>query len=129
MAINVRELPPAEFERLAEIEPFKTYGVPSSETTRCVVVEDNGVIVGYWPIWNAVHAEPLWLDEGYRNSPTIGRKMLEEAHVILKQHGVKSLFAVIGHKDILVNGPVAKKLGFERMSGDLYMMTIPPEEV
>jgi hypothetical protein len=79
----------------------------------------DGKIVAYWPIWVAVHAEPLWVAPEHR-SPQVIRGVIQALQQALAEEQVPSAFAIIGHADQAVSLPPALKLGFERVQGDLY---------
>lgn len=75
--MTTRELPPAEWERLAgtELGPMRLLLRP--ETTRVLVVEDeSGAIVGAWSLMCAWHVEGLWIDPAHQGKGSVGRRLL-----------------------------------------------------
>jgi hypothetical protein len=92
------------------------------------VVEVEGRITAYWPVWKAVHAEPLWVAEGCRHNTAVIRGILQGVETALRAMGDPVAFAVIGQEDLDTSGVYAKRLGFDRVPGDLYYVVIGPEE-
>ena len=86
-------------------------------------VEVDGRIVAYWPAWVAVHVEPLWVDPAYRG-PGIIRVLVETLFGHLREAGVDSAFAILGHADQGVTLHSAIRLGFQRVPGDLYVVDL-----
>lgn len=95
-----------------------------------VAVEaDDGRIVACWPIWVAVHLEPLWIAETQRGNPAVARSLVEGMRAQLQAEGITTAFAVIGYADVVTHAPMAGRLGFQRMPGDLFFLTLEePEE-
>lgn len=88
-----------------------------------VAVERNGQIVAYWPLWLAVHAEPLWTHPDARGAGTI-RCLVQTLRETLEAEGVPSAFAIIGYGDQAGSLPPALRLGFQRVLGDLYHLDL-----
>jgi GNAT superfamily N-acetyltransferase len=86
-------------------------------------VEVDGRVVAYWPVWLAVHAEPLWVDPAHRTPGTI-RVLVETLFQHLRDAGVGSAFVVLGHADQQVTLSAALRLGFQRVPGDLYVVDL-----
>lgn len=124
-----------------QIERIREAGGPLAEVPdlsnmqRALVaaVEVDGTIVAYWPVWRAVHAEPVWVAEAYRKSPVVIKALLAELEKALDEMGDPVAFAIIGETDILTSGRYAMRLGFERVPGDLFFLMrqpgVEPEKV
>jgi len=123
---TVRELPPEEWDRLLVFEPFNSKGLPSPERTRILVVENPArEIVGWWFLFAALHAEPLWLREDYRKAGTT-RRMIRGMQKLLVEVGAGSAFALIAENDLGHLPPIAARLGFERLPGALFWLHPTP---
>jgi len=87
-----------------------------------VVRADNGAIVAHWPIWVAIHLEPLWIDPEARKNPAVVRALVSAMQWQLVKERITTAFAVIGHADLVENLPLAARIGFERVPGDLFFV-------
>lgn len=123
-------LPPDQLERireaggpLAEADLSKLVG-----RAHVAVVEIDGRIVAYWPVWQAVHAEPLWVAEDYRKSPAVIRGILDQVEVAMDQFGDPLIFAIIEDGNELTSGAYAQRLGFEKVPGELWVLYRQGEE-
>ena len=70
----VRELPEAEWYRLANFEPFRSGGLPQPDHWRMIVAERGGAggpIVAFSGVWIGAHCEPTWIAEEYRYHPKL----------------------------------------------------------
>lgn len=65
----VSKLVGTELESVASILP---------DTTRVVVVEDDGAIVGCWAFFPVIHGEGLWIADSHRGRASVGRRLLTE---------------------------------------------------
>lgn len=92
-----------------------------------VAVEDTqaGLLVGYWPIWLAPHAEPLAIHPQYRTNPGVGKALVEGLVVALRTLEMKQVYALIHTNDAAVNQPMAERLGFTRAAGELFLWDLP----
>ena len=123
----VRLLPPEEFHRIASFPgPLHALqGVPDPEHTRVIVAEQGDQIVGYWVLFNAVHAEPLWLDPIVRHKPKIAQDLLAAVLSELQSAGAQSVFAIIGDPELDTIGPMAERVGLVPLPGTLYAGAVP----
>lgn len=119
MAATVRVLPPEEWDRLAAYEPFKSNGLPTIDHWRVIIVEDDGKIVGFCCLFNAVHWEPWWIAPLYRGKPGILRQLIEQSEAILTEAHVQTAFVTVGD-DLPENQDLVEHFGFERAPGALY---------
>ncbi len=124
---TVRLLTGEEYQRLLSFEPFQSGGLPSPEVSRILVAELDGAIVGFWGLFNAVHVEPLWIAEEHRKRPGLVRRLWSAVADQLRSVGVYTAFACIADRDAAQNVPLAMRLGFERVQGDLYVVRIQPQ--
>lgn len=92
------------------------------------VEDDSNSIVAYWPIWVAVHLEPLWVSPEARKNPAVIKALITTMQEQLKLHRITTAFAVIGHADLVQNLPLAARIGFERVPGDLFFVKAEEEE-
>jgi GNAT superfamily N-acetyltransferase len=113
--LTIRVLDPEEHEKLIGLGPFKDRG-PDPATSVVVVAEDDaGRVIGYWCAFNAVHLEPLWVDEPERGNG-VGMALWGGLREALQEHGVSNAFAMIADEDLVTHLPLAVgKLGFKRV--------------
>lgn len=124
---TVRLLPPEEYPRLL---PFPSFagGLPNPDTSRILVAELNGEIVGFWGLFAAVHAEPLWIHPDHRSRPGLIRRLWTALTNEMRETNTEIAFACIADTDAAKNVPLALRQGFERYAGDLYFVRVPPAE-
>lgn len=122
--VTIRELGTDDLVRLSAIPPFDTAGLPRLPNMRVVgaVREHDGMIVAYWMLFDAVHVEPLWIAADYQRKPALGRRLWEGVRKILCEVKVPRAFAMIHNDDAAMNMPMAMRLGFQRLPGDLYFL-------
>lgn len=120
---------------MEDVERIREAGGPLAEVdlshmhqALIAAVEVDGKLVAYWPVWRAVHAEPLWVTEEARKSPAVIRGILDQVEAAMTEMGDPLIFAVIGDQDILTSGRYAMRLGFERVPGDLFVLYRKPQE-
>lgn len=124
--IVVRELEPGEYNRIHEAGgPLAGYDLSAIDHMRIIAVEEAGQIIGYWAVAVLVHAEPLWLGERARGRPGVVRRLLNGLVALLQRLDCQVAFGVINDKDFDINLPMARRLGFERVPGDLYVIKVP----
>lgn len=122
-------LPMEEAERLREAGgPLAEADLSNMRAALLAVVEVDGKIVAYWPVWQAIHAEPLWVTEEQRHNPAVIRGILDQVEQAMIQANDPIIFAIIGEADLLTSGRYAKRLGFTRVPGDLYVLHRDTEE-
>ena len=84
-----------------------------------------GTLHGYWPIWQAVHVDGVWLDpalKGAPEGPAALRSLLDAAFATLQANGVSLAFAVLA--DDAESLAQAARLGFVRAPGNLYTLKV-----
>ena len=128
MTPTARLLPPDEWHRLAEFEPFKTHGLPTVEHWRVIVGEVDGEIVGFCCLFNAVHWEPWWIAPAYRKHPGLLRQMIDRTGDELRAAKVQNVFVCVGD-EIPDQQALVQRFGFEEAPGKLYILALPDEEV
>lgn len=133
MVIRGFQLPMDQIDRIKEAGgPLAEVDTSNMHKANIAAVEVDGTLVAYWPVWRAIHAEPLWVAEAYRNSPGVIRALLRELEKALDPLMAETeehiAFAIIGDQDILTSGRYAMRLGFERVPGDLFFLIRQPAE-
>lgn len=120
---TVRQLPPAEWDRLLGL-PFARAGLPNPDLTAIFVAEDAaGAIVGIWAAMTAVHLDGLWIDPAHRDT-TIAGRLLRTMKAFLTEKQIPVSFTVISDPAVMV---LAHKGGFTRYPGDLWVLNLPEE--
>jgi hypothetical protein len=119
-----RELPPEEWDRLREFEPFSSKGLPSADRTRILVLETpDGRLVGWWFLFLAYHAEPLWIHPDYRRKAASVGRLVKGMQDLLVAEGCTGAFALIGDAADEVVRTQAARLGFERIPATVHFVT------
>jgi hypothetical protein len=128
-ALTVRELPASEFPRLASVEPFDRLGFPKPETSRVVVGEDQaGRVVAYWCVFAAIHVEPVWIAPEHRARPGLIRSLWGKVREVLRASGERIAFCNIFDEGLPVKEAMAARLGFQKLPGSLYFITVQRDE-
>lgn len=126
--ITARTLRPDEMSRLAEAGG-PMHGYPSPETlagsTKIVVLEREGAIVGYWVVADTVHIEPLWLDPSVRHHPRAAMDLLQQVYTELQNAGVGSVYAIIDEGNLEQMGPLARRVGLTEVPGRIFAGQVP----
>jgi hypothetical protein len=126
---RVRELEPDEWDRLRGIPPFDRVGPMDAAGraghVRMVVAETpDGKIVGYWMLFDAVHAEPMWIAEEFRHNPALIRRLWGKTRELLQEAGIPVAFAFIAEGALPTNLPQALRLGFQPLKGELFYLFV-----
>lgn len=106
-------------------QPFDTQGLPPPETTRIIVAELDGPgtpIIAYWCVFTAIHVEPVWIHPDHRGRAGLVRALWRTIRGVLNG---QSAFACIFDADAPRSAPLARKLGMEKLPGDLYFLSRP----
>lgn len=127
-AVVIRTLGPEEYSKLEGIGLFNIFNLPNMEHCIPVVAEKqpSGKIVAYWLVFDAVHVEPLWIDEEHRNKPGLARRLWKTVQDVLVAKQVPVAFACIGSGDMAANLPMATRLGFKKLQADLFFIEVKP---
>lgn len=132
MPLIIRTLLPGEYHRIAQF-PGPLGAVAGTvqidpDRTRLCIIEDpdvldadgRPVILGYWTLFQTVHAEPLYLDPSIRRHPKVAFQLLSAIIAELQATSTPSVFAIIEHENLAVMGPMAERLGLRPLPGILY---------
>lgn len=125
--VEVRELQPEELYLLSTVPPFNTDGIPDFRHAGVAVVQEKESrrVVGYWMLFDTIHVEPLWLHPDYRKRSGVLRKLWGKVADMLGRTETKRAFAIIQNDDEAeALREQAKRLGFQRMTGDLYFVNL-----
>ena len=126
LTTTVRELPEAEWPRVLEFEPFATHGIPVGEHWRIIVAEQDGHVVGFCCLFDAVHFEPWYIRPDQRGNPAVVRGLLRESRQMLTEAGIKGVFAVVERSASglvpLSYEHMLSRLGFRPAQGQLYFL-------
>lgn len=124
--LTVRELLPEEFDVLKSLPPFDEIGLGADDRDKIRVVGAirNGKLVAYWMLFDTVHVEPLWISPEERGNPTLVRQIWERVRGVLDACRVPLAFCIIGDGALSTNAPMAARLGFKPMSGNLFYLLV-----
>lgn len=87
---------------------------------RVMAAFDGSEIVGIWVTTYALHAEPVWVREDHRKSPTILRRMWGGVKGIVRDLGAGGIVAIIPDS-VPATKRMADVFGFEPLPGAIYL--------
>lgn len=90
--MTTRLLPPDEWHRL-EHAGMGSLWAELPETTRVIVLEDNGVMVGTVIGMLVLHAESLWIAPRHRKSVGVWRRLMRAFWTVAAEFGTKGAWA------------------------------------
>lgn len=116
-----RELRPHEYVDVPA-EALDGYRLPD-EGCRVFGAFDGDRLVGMWALVEALHAEPVWVAEGHRRSPTILRRLWGLVREAVRESGARSVVSVV-----LDSRPqtirLAEWVGARPIAGKLYLLKV-----
>lgn len=115
--MTVRELPADEWEKLLGL-PIAENGLPDPASTRIIVAEDDGEIVGCWSFLLTTFLEGLWVDEAYRKGLTFGR-LAGATLQLMAQEGIPQASTLVQSEEV---ERLALRLGFQPVEGKLMSL-------
>lgn len=127
MPLTRRVLPPAEWARIAHIEPFASGGLPNPDYWRIVVVERDGVIVACCSLFDTVHWDCFWVAEGDRGNPAVFKDLIEAGVQVMDDHQIPMVHTTVPDErgDL---GAMLERFGFHNAHGQLYFYDRRQEE-
>lgn len=96
-----------------------------------VVECDDGtgpVIVAYWVVWFALHAEPLWVAPAYRKHPAVIKQVVQVMRDIVEASEEPAIYCQVEPADVELVAPYAERLGFIDAPGKFFYMVLPDTE-
>lgn len=121
--VQVRELPPGEWTRLKSLPDF-TEGLPDPQAWRIIVAEEGGEggrIVAYNCVYDAVHAEPVWIHPDYRHRPVLFKRLWQGTLTVLDDLGAR-LVHVCVRDDLPRQQQLVERFGFVPAPAKLYIL-------
>lgn len=117
--VKQRVLPPDEWARVAEIEPFASGGLPDPEHWRIVVVERDDVIVAVCSLFDTVHWDLFWVADADRGNPVVFKELLEGGVGVMDDFAIAQVHTTIplGRPDLAA---MLERFGFKPAPGELY---------
>jgi hypothetical protein len=112
-----RELGCDEFDR---IPPEAIGGVRLRPSHRVAAALEGEDIVGVWVVGLALHAEPIWIREDHRKSPTIVRRLWDNVKAIVRDMGCPGVVGIIPDS-VPADKRIAEWLGAEPIPGAIYL--------
>lgn len=119
--MTTRILPPEEWTRLAGTEAEAI--VPQfNDTTRVVVVEHNGEIVGCHVLQPILHAECLWVHPDHRGKAGVARRLWAGVQRAAREQFGARFFATMAASDEVRR--LLAHVGATKIDADTYMVPI-----
>jgi len=119
-------LPGEEYARLDTLPEGCLFGrrVQPSPYLHILAVERlaDHALLGYWPVFNAVHIDGLYLDPALHHQPKVALTLLGALVALLQAGGVEGVYAQI---DSPLMQKMAGDLGLEKLPGIAYRGVIP----
>lgn len=122
----LRELPQAEWPRLAGTEAGTVWaGFDPANTTVLVVEDASGTIIGTWVLLRIVHAECLWIHPDHRAHAGVSRLLLGGGVNQTRQWGAHFFFTSAMSNAVR---KIVRRLGGQPLPGEMYSVPIgaPP---
>ena len=91
--MTVRELPVAEWSRLAGTELERVAPLFTPHETRILVIEQDGQIVGTIAAWLAWHVDGLWIHPTYRRRGDVFRRLRSALQGWMQREHVHAVIA------------------------------------
>jgi len=121
-SVVIRVLPPEEWDRLRTFPDFLG-GLPDPSHWRIIVAEDAGQILAYNCLYEAVHAEPLWIRPDHRHHAHLFRDLWRVTKQTLEEAGVDLVHVCV--PDTLPGQQrLVEKFGGIPAPGKLYLLEI-----
>lgn len=89
--MTTRELPPLEWGALEGTELESVWPVLDPDTSRVLVVEDEGQIVACWAFFRLIHAEGIWIKPSHRGRMSVVRRVLSGLCRIVPEMGGRAV--------------------------------------
>jgi hypothetical protein len=129
--ITRRVLPDEDVSKaIAAGGPLQDLGVDPEKLKQMSigVVERNGVVVAYWVVFFALHAEPLWIHPDHRKNPRVVANVVEQMREIVQASNEPVAYVEIDQADADLIGGYAHRIGFQEAPGKLYYAVLPEVE-
>lgn len=120
----VRELTPEELRPILARPPFDQMELEPGAHVRVMGAFREERMVGAWMMYDAVHAEPVWIAEEERANPAVARPLWEGVRRILVESGCPIAYVVMGDGGLPTAIPLATRLGFKPMGGNLFYLLV-----
>lgn len=120
--MELRELPPDEFGRLAEFSPFDQ-GLPDPAHWRILCVEDEGRIIGFCGASDQVHWDPWYVDPAHQGKAAVFRLLLDAGLQIFRDANVGAVHVTVpdARPDLQL---LVERFGFVEAPGKLYIFPV-----
>lgn len=116
--MTTRVLPREEWHRLAATD-LSTVWAHLPDTTRVIVVEDDGVIVGCVTGMLILHAEGLWIAPAYRKRVTVWRQLVSWFWRVADEFGCEGALTAAVNDDMRM---LLARLHATPLPGDHFYM-------
>lgn len=116
--MTTRILPAEEWDKLdGELAQVRNH--LDSTRTAVVVVEDGGQVVGCWALFQALHAEGVWIAPGRRGRAGVARHLMRATLQAARQLGSKTI--ITGARTPEVERLLTKHLGAVPVPGQQFV--------
>ncbi len=105
----VRELPAAEWGRLAHLDLGQLLPACAPESATVLVVEQDGEVIGCWAAITILHAEGVWVHPDHQKKAGVARRLWVGMQRIAARAGVTSI--VTGAVDPAVKALIERHRG------------------
>jgi hypothetical protein len=120
--LTERELPPAEWAKLADTELGTVWPLLDPHHTRVIAVEDEtGRVIASWAIFPVYHLEGISIAEDYRKHPGVIRALLRLMRSTASDVGATTVMTAAVTEEI---EDYITRLGGTELPGKHFMMTL-----
>ena len=116
-----RELPPSEWSKLTPTEAGSVYRQFDPETTRVVVVEQDGAVVGTWVLLRVIHAECVWIADPHRKQGKVARFLLSAMARVARSWGAQNVMTAAVSEDVEA---LIERIGGVRVPGSHFVVPV-----
>lgn len=116
---TARELPPEEWDRLADLPLGQA--LPDPANAALLVVEHAGQIVAAWAALTTVHLEGLYVVPEARKHPAVARTLVQGMSALLEARGIPQVVTVTQTPEIAA---LVEHIGGTPL-GDLWTIPVP----
>lgn len=99
--LSTRELPSAEWPKLAGTELEAVWPILTPEAKVIVVEDEAGAIVGCWALMQFWHAEGVWIAPAYQKRTSVARRLWLGMRGLAAQAGVARVITAAADDQIV----------------------------
>lgn len=119
--MEIRELPPAEWHRLAELPEWGADFHPDPAEFKILIAEEAGEIVGSWAATRLWHLEGFWIAPSQRKRTFLPVRLMAAMRKFLDGFRVKGALCMVSNPLI---GDYCRRLGMTKLPVETYQFEV-----